>query len=580
MKSRCIYFTFVLFFLCYTSNPALSQWQKVFKFPTAARTIYFLDQLGHPEIGFAGLNDGSIWRTMDAGTTWQKEFTDPNGLSISDITFKDNFTGWFCTDPYLNQNGVGSVYKTIDGGLTWQVILQDPSGLYSAIYYFKPQNTLYLSNWLRGELSSNDEGNTWNVISNHGDLNGYAFADAQNGLVTTASFGFGDIISTNDGGANWQLFYNVNPGWQPAVKAGTASFFIFSEYSSTLTRRDVFGFPWQTISTIIPGSHTAFTGCLRISSCTGQFFVQSDSSQGFYMSNDEGVTWQSIGGPINEVDSRFGLDGPDVLASDLNGGLWVDRGIKDSITVSPQLTFLNSKKIAGVLPGKDTNINFSFQYDIPSSIELDSFAFDISFNSNMLNLDSAGVTSGWKIKITKTKVGSYHCMLYNPLNQNIAANQSIAFFYFSTFLTIDTSSEIVIENSIPFFNPLTNIGCTFISQPLLNSSNDSVQIQTKDTCGDATLRNFLQTGKINFSIISIRPNPAQDELNIETESAVPTEASVIILDNRGREWYNELQKLSGRNNLSILIPSLPSGNYHLMLKSASGSITSEFVKVH
>jgi hypothetical protein len=680
-KQKTLRAFFIPLLIISISTSAFGQWQKVFQFPTATRAIYFLDQFGHPEIGFVGLIDGSIWRTQDDGTTWQREFTDPNGLSVTDITFKDRSTGWFCTAPYIAQTGSASVYRTNDAGSTWQLVESDLGGIYSAIYYFKPQKTLYLSNWTRGQLSSNDDGNTWNLNIKQTDLNGYAFSDAQNGIVTSASGGGGDIYSTNDAGANWQIFFNVNAGWQPAAMPGTSSIFIFSEYTSSLMRRDGFGLVWQPISTVDQGSVNAFTGCLRIGTCTGQFYVQSAVGKGLYTSGDDGATWQNIGGPSNGVDSRFWISSNLVFASDLSGALWayvspgnpilglssdtlslfsgnctaVDSivylhldfcdigfdsiisaafsplspfrlsagenvprkflerdsmkilytptGSKDTTLLTlhlvaggkgidtvirlygdsplpiapfaPQLTTQQGNHQMSVIVGKDTMLDFSVSKDIPASGGLDSISFDLTFDFNMLNLDRAQAPAGWKITIDSVKPGFYHCTFFNVSHSDITADQTLATFLFTPFLSIDTVSVVNLKPGNVFFDSSIHQGCS--TESLLIS--DSVIVQKQDICGDATIRQFLKTGSIGFSIISVHPNPAQNEINIETESATSLIATVIISDDLGREWQYEKTIVGGRNDLMIPISLLPAGNYHIMLKSASNSATVEFVKV-
>jgi hypothetical protein len=575
------YFFCILLILFASSTESSAQWQKVFQFPTAARTIYFLDQLGHPEVGFAGLNDGSIWRTRDFGTTWDNEFQDLSQLSISDISFKDNLTGWFCTAPYFGQNGASSVYRTTDGGFTWKNINSDAGGSFTAIYYFQAQQTLYLSEWGRGAFTSHDDGDTWNLLTTESPLNGYAFSDSKNGILTYAGAAPNNSYTTNDGGIIWQHIFSGAQAWQPAAKQGTTTFFIFSEYNSTLTRTDGIGFPWQTISTIGSGASQDFTGCLRISSCNGQLYVQSSVlNNGLFMSSDEGITWQSIGGPSNEVDSRFGIDGVDVYAADKFGALWVNRGIRDTIIIAPQLTFFQLKKNASIASGKDTNVIFSFQEDISSSVGLDSFAFDLSFNSNMLNLDSSNAVLGWKITVNKTNQGLYHCMLYNPLHEDITANQPVVFFYFSSYLTKDIASSVLLQNAIPFFDSLNNTGCMIALIPQNSMNDDSVIIHAVDTCGDPILRSFLITGFLDTRITLIHPNPASNEIAIETESPTQREFDVSIYDDLGKIYLTEKHILQGQSTLRLPIQNLPSGIYHIELRSSSGSVSSEFIKIH
>jgi hypothetical protein len=554
------------------------QWQKVFQFPgnTGVRTIYFLDQLGHSELGFAGLNNGSIWGTTDHGNTWKKLFQDPENLSISDITFKDRLTGWFCTDPYLGQIGIPGVFRTTDGGASWQNILSDPGGFFKALYYFQPQKTLYLSEWGRGGFQSGNDGTNWNLFTTQSPLNGYAFTDAKNGILTFASIGGNNQYETNDGGLSWQLINTGANSWQPAASNG--AFYIFSEYTSSLVKSSGLGFPQQTISTIGAGTPLDFTGTIRISDCNGQFYVQSATIQGMFMSTDQGVTWQNTGGPSNEVDSRFWIDGVDVYAADYNGGLWVNSGIEDTVTVSPQLTIPPSAKSVSLLPGKDTTVALSFRYGIPGSAGLDSFAFDISFNSDLLGLDSTNAAAGWKVSTTKINSGLYHCVLINTLQKDIAINAGLVFFFFTTFLSKDTSSFVQLEHGTPFFDPQDNIGCTFLSI-VQNSVNDAVTIQAADSCGDNAIRQFLKTGKIGTTIVAIHPNPAHDEITIETESTVSAEATVNIIDNLGRVVHSEQKFFTGKENTPISLANLPAGNYFILLSSAEGRVSSEFVKL-
>ncbi|MFI5263597.1 MAG: hypothetical protein ACHQM6_03680, partial [Candidatus Kapaibacterium sp.] len=71
------------------SSVCYGQWKKLFQFPFGAHCLYCLDGVGHPEIGFAGLADGELWRTSDHGVSWQKVLDAVGGLMIDDITFKD-----------------------------------------------------------------------------------------------------------------------------------------------------------------------------------------------------------------------------------------------------------------------------------------------------------------------------------------------------------------------------------------------------------------------------------------------------------------------------------------------------------
>lgn len=769
------------------SRECYGQWKQLFQFSSGVRTIYFLDQVGHPEIGFAGLFGGEIWRTIDQGQTWIQIQGLPQCRSIADITFKDSKTGWFVTksDPVKNPTGLLAVFKTIDGGNSWQVIKRDEE--FSAIYYFKGKNRLFLSIWSDGGYFSDDEGSTWQKFGT--TENGYAFTDQNNGIC--GFDGSGQIGRTTDGGNNWN-FNQIKGCWQPVAKPGTTTFFLFSEYDHSLYRSDNVGSFWKMISTLsAPQGRDwyEFTGCARLS-LSNKLFVQS-ASVGLFTSNDEGLTWQGIGGPSNLIDSRFWVNCGSVFAGDENGGIWsygsntgssilsinqgiinlhtpdcrirdtviyfhstncsnevdsilsasinngnsysintnaklprsivsddsirisyhpsgvgIDTGLltlrfivggkemdtilnffgvslsrtvplvmqvstanllsqncdsisstinyfsnacligvdsienatfigsnafsldgvenvprrftsNDSIrikyfstnagidtaflslhfsihekevdtiirfigsTIKPYSTFRpqlnNQTKSKQILlqPGKDTAVIFSLSNDIAASSGLDSLTFDLKFNSNMLNLDSANAQAGWKIKISKLQPGWYTCWFYNSLHSDISANQALAYFYFSSYLTKDTISSVSLKAGNVFFDPLKHTGCTVAAMP----QDDSVIIHAADTCGDPSLRHFL-SGQPILSIISMRPNPAANEINLELAVSLPCDADLLIIDELGSICKKLSVNLNGARVIPISLEMLATGEYHILIRSEFGSISAPFIKMN
>jgi len=666
-----------------TSSVCHGQWKKLFQFSSGAHCIYFLDGVGHPEIGFVGLADGRLWRTSDRGISWQKVLTASGNLMIDDITFKDPMTGWL-----VPNNRVGgspsSVYHTIDGGLSWQQ--ERSGGMLTSIYYHKFSQTLFLSEWDAGGFSSTDDGASWTQFSSDMLLNGYAFTSATSGMISFAGADPTSILTTGDGGSSWQFATPFPVAcWQAAGKPGTSTFFIFSEYRTNLIRSDDNGATWRFISTIGNNS-VAFTGCTRLGQCN-EIFIQSEATtnNGFFESTDEGLTWISIGGPSNDIDTRFCISGTDLFATDNNGALWVfstgtgsatlnipsnsihlqsmdcdtvsvvfplhsvscivgidsiisgvitgnthfvfssgeviPRGfvaddsmkilyyhlgngsdtatlnlrcliggkeVDTSITLfgtslttiqtvfAPQIRIRNGGKTAVIQPGKDTSVYFSVSTDIPSVAGMDSLTFDLHFKPDMLKLDSANCPSGWKITAQEVQPGSWNCRFYNVSHSDIPANQPLSYFFFSSFVAKDTISPVLLKSGTVFFDPVKHAGCTTASMP----QDDSASIEIQNICGAETLRNFLSSGAIDVRIVSIRPNPASHEIAIETESSSARDVEVTIYDDLGRTFLSEKHTIQGSTTLDLPIASIPSGTYHLLLTSASGSVSSDFVKLH
>jgi photosystem II stability/assembly factor-like uncharacterized protein len=636
-----------------------------------------LDQVGHPEVGFAGLESGGLWRTLDSGKSWNQMKVETFVGSISDIIFKNFQIGWLVS----KDGGSPTVYRTYDGGQTWSIIKTGET--YTALYYNSNIQRLFLSTWDKVLFFSVDDGTSWQKSGSFDALNGYAFSDQNTGICSISTSG--NILQTHDGGLNWTLTSETVGTWQPTVGNGSSTFYMFSEYTNSLRRSDDVGSTWNTISKLsVPKDGNTgyeFTGCLRIDECN-QLFTQS-STVGLFFSYDEGISWQSIGGPSNIEDTRFCISGHDIFASDINGSLLaycidslpstlsiakgnstlfskdcekvdteiyfrssncgnrVDTIISASIlsshnfllssnlvtprifyqadslqviyqpdrsgsdtcllslrfiingrevdtivhffgTSTPQLTPFTPKlnisqsgKQASLQPGKDITIFFSLSSDIAAAEGLDSLMFDLRFNPDMLNLDSANAPSGWIIRILQMQSGWYNCRFYNSSHSDIVADQALAFFHFSSYLTKDTVSIISLKAGNVFFDPVKHVGCTVAAMP----EDDSVIIHAADTCSDPSLRQFL-LGQPLLSIISMRPNPAANEIRLELNSASPCNADLIIIDELGRICKKLSVNLEGNLVIPISLETLPSGEYHILIRSGLSSVSAPFIKMN
>jgi photosystem II stability/assembly factor-like uncharacterized protein len=77
-----------------------------------ARRVQFVDSLH----GYVGTNSTVLYRTSDAGMTWER-LTTPDWLHT--LYFLDRINGWAAAG--------GKFYRTTDGGLNWQFLYQVPT---------------------------------------------------------------------------------------------------------------------------------------------------------------------------------------------------------------------------------------------------------------------------------------------------------------------------------------------------------------------------------------------------------------------------------------------------------------------
>lgn len=141
---------------------------------------------------------------------------------ISDIYFVDEFTGYI--------GGVDGIYKTSDGGVNWNLLpyFQNGSGISDSIHYiamnqhylgFATQNIGYSVGWnalTNGEIiiKTSDAGSSWGIQHNV-NPNNDPFQSIQRTLRdisvidinNVVAVGYmGRILSTKDGGVNWEVY--------------------------------------------------------------------------------------------------------------------------------------------------------------------------------------------------------------------------------------------------------------------------------------------------------------------------------------------------------------------------------------
>jgi photosystem II stability/assembly factor-like uncharacterized protein len=139
----------------------------------------------HPDNGnvwYVAVGSGGVWKTENAGTTWQPIFDEQPSYSIGSITLDPNnpATVWVGTGENIGGRHVGygdGVYKSTDGGKNWQNMglkasehlsrmLVHPEN--SDVVWVSAQGPLWTPGGERGLYKTTDGGATWrNVLSDN-----------------------------------------------------------------------------------------------------------------------------------------------------------------------------------------------------------------------------------------------------------------------------------------------------------------------------------------------------------------------------------------------------------------------------
>jgi photosystem II stability/assembly factor-like uncharacterized protein len=141
-----------------------------------------------PSRWFIAIASGGVWRTTNAGTTWEPVFDNEGSYSIGCVTIDshDPSVVWVGTGENNSQRSVSfgdGVYKSVDGGDSWTNmgletsehignIIVDPRD--SDVVYVASQGPLWNSGGERGLYTTTDGGETWERVLHVSDDTGIA----------------------------------------------------------------------------------------------------------------------------------------------------------------------------------------------------------------------------------------------------------------------------------------------------------------------------------------------------------------------------------------------------------------------
>ncbi len=174
-----------------------TNWFLQFETFQSINAIYFFDALK----GWAAGNGGEVFITANGGNTWDSVEIN---ISLNDIIFINEFTGWIC--------GGGYIYKTTDGGYNWKWQHGGTvGGILSSINFININNGWALNLELYRLYKTTNSGNNWVLTDSLPDC-----FNAHHILFTSINTGYvsgdcGNLFKTTNGGLNWyQQFTGTN----------------------------------------------------------------------------------------------------------------------------------------------------------------------------------------------------------------------------------------------------------------------------------------------------------------------------------------------------------------------------------
>lgn len=271
----------------------------------------------------------ALFESLDSGTTWRQNIGFP--LQQNDYILDVSL---FDTDHIL-VTGRHGAYTSTNGGVSWRVLLKsdDIQDGASGTFCGSP-DTLALIDFDGVAWQSTNAGVTWRQTKLNADAqkifyhNGAEYAmtgaGAPNGAPPTAAYSGGTVFKSTDGGTSWnpltgaldQDSYEITyyPCQQALIATVEAHYNALDTASQILLSTDD-GASWQLSMMAEPED---IAGGL---STTNLCLFATTTTNG--VQRLTGATWESIGGPNMQLDSRSicAIDDNRILAIDAKGNI-------------------------------------------------------------------------------------------------------------------------------------------------------------------------------------------------------------------------------------------------------------------
>ncbi|MEM6845145.1 MAG: glycosyl hydrolase [Bacteroidota bacterium] len=274
----------------YDKVPALSglKFRSVGPALTSGRIADFAVNPQNPKEYYVATASGGVWKTVNAGTTYEPLFDSQGSYSIGCVTLdpQNSNVVWVGTGENNNQRSVGygdGIYLSRDGGKSWKnmglkqsehigSILVDPRD--SDVIYVAAIGPLWSAGGERGVYKSTDGGENWNAvltIDEHTGIN-EVIMDSRNP----------DILYATAYQRRRHVFTYLGGGPESGIYRSTDA-----------------GATWTKINKGLPKVDMGRIGLSQSPADPDILYAIVEAAQGkggFYRSTDQGESWEKQGG--------------------------------------------------------------------------------------------------------------------------------------------------------------------------------------------------------------------------------------------------------------------------------------------
>ena len=473
-------------------------------------------------------NDGQSWKPMQYGLTSNYSFYN-NPL----IFYYNPFTSYNDTVYYQDEN---SSYKASVNDTIWNEF-QLP---YQGKYYLK--GSLKFLGTRKGNLVSNDNGNTWTPINNGIDKRTYISKIYKKNNDIYAATNEDGVFKTSDRGQTWIPLNNIyikNDVINDLVIINSTLF--IGTYHCGVLKSDNNGLTWDTINN---GLY-----CLKINSISSKgskLFAATDC--GLFISNNYGQSWvQSSTGLNDTTIYSIAVEGNKIYAKTLNG-LFVSENEGLNWNLINNSCEGNTLAVEGnkLFAGNYFTGVFSEDYGLSWAQTNDTTAYYLTLNSALIK--SNLLILGGYIYSHKANVGDDYARIILSTDKGKTWTDYSDFFFYS-YSNISSMLEL----------------------------DDTLYIAANGTIWKRSISDFVGiTENTPNNKLSLFPNPATNTLSLNLSQLQKLQnASLSIYDIQGKQL---LHQNINEEQTQIDISSFAKGIYIVKLQTEKETLQSKFVK--
>lgn len=326
----------------------------------SGRISEFAVDPANPKRYFVAVSSGGVWRTTNAGTTFEPIFDGEGSYSIGTITMDPNNSNilWVGTGENNNQRSVAygdGIYKSVDGGNSWKnmglktsehigKVIVHPTN--SDVVFVAAIGPLWSSGGERGLYRSKDGGKTWEntlKVDEHTGVNDIIMDPRNPDVMYASSFqrrrhvftylGGGPkstIYKSVDGGSTWEK----SSSGLPSTDIGRIGFaispanpeHIYALVEAALGKGGTFrssnrGASWEKMSDY----HSAGNYYQELVADPKRPERLYSMDTWMQVTNDGGKTWKPVGEDFKHVDNHclwIDPDDTDHLLAGCDGGIY------------------------------------------------------------------------------------------------------------------------------------------------------------------------------------------------------------------------------------------------------------------